>query len=95
MRHTEKRRIRMDYAAWVERMRTPEPHRAAIRSFQSYASNQTAAYFAIEPDGSFSIDALQIEATACHAFSVAPSLKWTAPGGHSMSTPEQRSNRCS
>lgn len=64
---TSKRRIRMDYRSWVDRMQTPEPHRTAIRSLQHLASAQTAAYFAIESDGSFSIDALQIEASACRA----------------------------
>lgn len=67
VRRTEKRRIRMDYRSWVGRMRTPEPHRAAIRSLQHLASAQTIKYFAIEADGSFSIDALQIEALACRA----------------------------
>jgi ubiquinone/menaquinone biosynthesis C-methylase UbiE len=67
VRRTEKRRVRMDYRSWVDRMRTSEQHRAAIRSLQDLATAQTAAYFAIEADGSFSIDALQIEATACRA----------------------------
>jgi ubiquinone/menaquinone biosynthesis C-methylase UbiE len=67
VRRAEKRRIRMDYASWVGRMRTTEAHRAAIRSLQQLASAQTATYFAIEADGSFSIDALQIEASACRA----------------------------
>ena len=67
VRSTQKRRLRMEYRSWVERMRTPEQHRAAIRSLQQMASAQTATYFAIEPDGSFSIDTLQIEATACRA----------------------------
>nr|WP_276509182.1 class I SAM-dependent methyltransferase [Sphingomonas naasensis] len=64
---TQKRRLRMDYPSWVDRMRTPDAHRAAIRSLQQWASRETARYFAIEPDGSFSIDALQIEASACRA----------------------------
>lgn len=67
VRNTVKRRLRMDYPSWVDRMRTPEPHRIAIRSLQQRASADTGRYFAIEPDGSFSIDALQIEATACRA----------------------------
>lgn len=65
VRNTVKRRLRMDYPSWVDRMRTSEPHRAAIRSLQQLAAAETATYFAIEADGSFSIDALQIEATAC------------------------------
>lgn len=67
VRRTEKRRLRMDYLSWVDRMRTPESHRAAIRSLQHLASAQTAAYFAIEADGSFSIDTIQIEASTCRA----------------------------
>ena len=67
VRQTQFRRLRLDYATWVDRMRTPEPHREAIRSLQGSASAETAAYYAIEPDGSFSVDTLQIEATACRA----------------------------
>lgn len=67
VRRTENRRIRMDYQSWIARMRTLPPHRAAIRSLQQLAPAPTAAYFAIEPDGSFSVDALQIEASACRA----------------------------
>jgi hypothetical protein len=60
---TRMRRLRMDYPSWVERMRTPEPHRAAIRSLQRQASQDTAAYYEIEPDGSFTLDTLQAEVT--------------------------------
>jgi ubiquinone/menaquinone biosynthesis C-methylase UbiE len=67
VRSTAKRRLRMDYKSWVDRMRTSEEHRSAIRSIQQWASAETVAYFAIEPDGSFSIDTLQIEASACRA----------------------------
>lgn len=62
---TRKRRLRMEWRSWVDRMRTIEVHRLAIRSLQQSASVETADYFAIEPDGSFSIDTLQIEAKAC------------------------------
>ncbi len=61
---TQLRRLRMDYPTWVERMRTPEAHRAAIRSLQRQVSSETAAYYEIEPDGSFTIDSLQMEAVA-------------------------------
>lgn len=67
VRATRKRRLRMEWQSWLDRMRTAEVHRAAIRSLQKSASVETANYFAIEPDGSFSIDTLQIEATACRA----------------------------
>ncbi|MGF7162527.1 SAM-dependent methyltransferase [Rhodoligotrophos appendicifer] len=61
---TQARRLRMDYPVWVDRMRTPDTHRAAIRSLQQNASRETADYYGIEPDGSFTLDTLQIEATA-------------------------------
>lgn len=61
------RRLRMEWQPWVDRMDTPETHRAAIRSLQHRAATATARYFEIEPDGSFSFDTLQIEASACRA----------------------------
>lgn len=64
VRNTQARRLRMDYSTWVERMRTPEAHRAAIRSLQRHASSETAAYYEIDQDGSFMLDTLQIEAVA-------------------------------
>lgn len=70
VRATQKRRLRMEWQTWVDRMRTPETHREAIRSLQQRASAETTAYFAIEPDGSFSFDTVQIEATACRARSL-------------------------
>ena len=70
VRSTLKRRLRMDYRVWVDRMQTSDVHRAAIRSLQQQASADTAAYFEIEADGSFTFDTLQIEATACRARSL-------------------------
>ncbi|MBC2776782.1 class I SAM-dependent methyltransferase [Parasphingopyxis marina] len=67
VRNTLTRRLRMEYSTWVERMRTAEPHRVAIRSLQERASAETAAYYAIEADGSFTLDTVQIEASACRA----------------------------
>ena len=67
VRTTQMRRLRMDYPVWVERMRTPESHRAAIRSLQRSAACETATYFALEPDGSFTLDTLYVEASACRA----------------------------
>ncbi|MFA5966012.1 MAG: class I SAM-dependent methyltransferase [Sphingomonas sp.] len=67
VRNTHTRRLRIDYPTWIERMRTPEAHQAAIRSLQRCASAETAAYYAIEADGSFTLDTLQIEASACRA----------------------------
>lgn len=67
VRRSETRRIRMDFASWIARMRTPDAHCVAIRSLQRLASAPTAAYFAIKADGSFTLDAIEIEATACRA----------------------------
>jgi len=58
------RRLRMDYASWVERMQTPEVHRAAIRALQQLAGAETVRHFEIEADGSFMLDTAQIEVTA-------------------------------
>ncbi|HZU65268.1 MAG TPA: class I SAM-dependent methyltransferase [Novosphingobium sp.] len=54
-------RLRMDFASWTARMATPAPHIAAIRSLQGAASHDVAGHFAIEADGSFTIDTLLIE----------------------------------
>ena len=67
VRSAQMRRLRMDYRSWIDRMATPDLHRSAILSLQQWASAETAAYFAIESDGSFTIDTLQVEASACRA----------------------------
>lgn len=64
VRATMHRRLRMEYASWVERMQTPADHRAAIRSLQQQAASETVAHFEIEPDGSFTIDSVVFEAIA-------------------------------
>ena len=57
-------RLRMDFPVWIARMQTPEDNVKAIRALQIAASAETKAHFAIEPDGSFSLDMLMIEAWA-------------------------------
>lgn len=57
-----RRRLRLDFAAWVARMGTPELHVQAIRSLQSQMSQPVLDHFATGPDGSFTIDTLTIEA---------------------------------
>jgi ubiquinone/menaquinone biosynthesis C-methylase UbiE len=59
-----KSRLRLDFSAWIERMKTPESHVAAIRSLQQRASSEVAEYFAFEDDGSFTVDTLLITAEA-------------------------------
>jgi SAM-dependent methyltransferase len=58
------RRLRMDFPVWTARMRTPEDNVKAIRALQIAASAETKAHFAIEPDGSFFLDTLMVEASA-------------------------------
>jgi len=55
-------RLRMDFADWTARMRTTPDRAAAIRTLQGLASSEVARHFAIEPDGSFTIDTILIEA---------------------------------
>src|SRR5271165_1074500 len=55
-------RLRMDFPVWTARMRTPEENVKAIRALQGVASAETKTHFAIEPDGSFLLDVLIIEA---------------------------------
>jgi hypothetical protein len=43
-------------------MRTPPSHVTAIRALQALAGAEIARHFAIEPDGSFTIDVVLIEA---------------------------------
>ena len=57
-----RRRLRLDFASWIGRMATPGPHVAAIRSLQQGAVEEVRRHFAIEADGSFTIDTLLVEA---------------------------------
>jgi SAM-dependent methyltransferase len=55
-------RLRMDFAVWTARMRTPPAQAAAIRAIQVLAPAEVADHFAIEADGSFMLDTVLIEA---------------------------------
>jgi len=55
-------RLRLEFGSWIERMQTPDVHVAAIRSLQRRASAEVKDYFAIEDDGSFTIDSALIVA---------------------------------
>lgn len=54
-------RLRMDFASWTTRMRTPTDRAQAIRNLQGQASTEVSDHFAIEGDGSFTIDTIVIE----------------------------------
>lgn len=56
-------RIRLEFAVWIERMRTPAVRADAIRALQALASDSVTRHFAIDPDGSFSIDVALFEAS--------------------------------
>jgi len=58
------RRLRMEFSTWIARTRTPPHHAEAIRSLQKMASETVQNHFAIEPDGSFTIDTVAITANA-------------------------------
>jgi ubiquinone/menaquinone biosynthesis C-methylase UbiE len=56
--------LRMDFPVWIARMRTPDDNARAIRALQQAASSEVRAHFAIEPDGSFMLDIMMVEAVA-------------------------------
>lgn len=51
-------RLRLEFASWVGRMRTPDVFCAAIRQLQSAAGEEVREYFEIGDDGSFSTDGI-------------------------------------
>jgi ubiquinone/menaquinone biosynthesis C-methylase UbiE len=57
-------RLRMEFKTWIERMATPPHFAQAIRALQDAAPAEVRSHFAIEPDGSFMLDMLMIEAVA-------------------------------
>jgi ubiquinone/menaquinone biosynthesis C-methylase UbiE len=59
----ERWRLPIEFASWVARMRTPEPRVVAIRSLWDSAPDEVRQYFEVQPDGSFQLDAMMIEAS--------------------------------
>jgi ubiquinone/menaquinone biosynthesis C-methylase UbiE len=59
----ERWRLPMQFEQWVGRMRTPEVRVAAIRSIWEHAPDEVRAYFDVQPDGSFMLDVVMIEAS--------------------------------
>ena len=59
----ERLRLRLDFASWTARMRTPEARWIAIRMLQGVASKAVRDYFEIQDDGTFTVDTLVIAAT--------------------------------
>jgi ubiquinone/menaquinone biosynthesis C-methylase UbiE len=56
-------RVRLDFAVWIERMRTPQLQADAIRALQHAMSETVVRYFGIGPDGSFDLDVALFQAT--------------------------------
>ncbi|MDQ0468139.1 class I SAM-dependent methyltransferase [Labrys wisconsinensis] len=57
-------RLRLDFAAWIARIATPPVHAEAIRSLQARMSEPVQRHFAIEADGTFTLDTMVLVATA-------------------------------
>lgn len=55
-------RLRLDFAAWTARIGTPDVQSRAIRGLQKLMPAEVATHFAVELDGSFTIDTMMIEA---------------------------------
>jgi SAM-dependent methyltransferase len=53
-------RLRLDIGSWFERMRTPPLQADAIRALQAAMSDSVRRHFAIESDGSFTIDVVTL-----------------------------------
>lgn len=58
---TRRHRLRMEFASWTQRMRTPEVMVEAIRALQTAVAEPVRRHFAIESDGSFMIDVATFE----------------------------------
>jgi SAM-dependent methyltransferase len=56
-------RVRLDMRSWLERMRTPPVQAEAIRALEAVMSESVTQHFAVEADGSFTIDVLTVFAT--------------------------------
>jgi SAM-dependent methyltransferase len=52
-----RRTLRMEFAVWTARTRTPSLHADAIRALQAAAPDFVRAHFAISADGSFDLEA--------------------------------------
>jgi SAM-dependent methyltransferase len=52
------RRLRMEFASWIARTRTPSLRAEAIRSLQTEAPPPVRAHFAVAADGSFDLESV-------------------------------------
>lgn len=56
-------RLRLEFTSWVTRMRTPELMQQAIRALQQGVGHEVRQHFAVEDDGSFTVDVIVLWAT--------------------------------
>lgn len=56
-------RLHLEFSSWVSRMDTPDYFHKAIRQLQKAAPVEVASHYAIEEDGSFTVDVLMLRAT--------------------------------
>ncbi len=57
------RRLPLDFASWIERMRTPPARADVIRSLHPEMSAEVQTYFELTPAGDFTVDTIDIR---CH-----------------------------
>ena len=57
-------RLRLEYASWISRIGTPAVLSEAILSLQRKMSEDVTRHFAIEGDGSFTVDVMTMEVSA-------------------------------
>jgi SAM-dependent methyltransferase len=55
-------RVRLEFAVWVERMRTPQVQADAIRALAAAMSESVTRHFDIGPDASFTLDVALFQA---------------------------------
>lgn len=59
----KRRHVHLDFASWIERMRTPKLQADAILALMAQAGETVHDHFALEADGSFRLDTASIVAT--------------------------------
>jgi ubiquinone/menaquinone biosynthesis C-methylase UbiE len=55
------RRLRVEFASWIARTRTPALHAEAVRLLQTNAPEEVRRHFSIDADGSFLLEAVAFE----------------------------------
>lgn len=55
-------RVALEFSSWIQRMRTPPALTSAIRLYQQTACDAVQQHFALQADGSFTSDAIMLEA---------------------------------